>query len=100
MDNMDEIKVQSTLSYAYSEDSIEITNISMKVYENTYILANDLIDELINRGYVNIDKTAISLYDEDLKMYIYLGISPLESSVKIQISKEKLKNFQVNFNLN
>ena len=96
MDNIDEIKVNSSLVYTYSiEDSVEITNISLKVYENTYVLVNDLIDELINRGYVNIDKTGISLYDEDLKMYIYLGISPLEASVKIPISREKIKNFQV-----
>ena len=59
------------------------------------MLINDLLDELIAKGFTAIDKTAISLYDDDLKLFIYLGIMPLESSVKVTISKEKLKNFQV-----
>jgi hypothetical protein len=54
-----------------------------------------LIDEIISKGFNNIDKSAISLYDEDLKLYVYLGIAPLETSVKIPILKEKQKVLQV-----
>ena len=54
-----------------------------------------MIDEIISKGFNNIDKSAISLYDEDLKLYVYLGIAPLETSVKIPILKEKQKVLQV-----
>lgn len=67
----------------------------LKVYENSYVLANDLIDDLLSKGFNSIDKTAISLYDEDLKMFIHLGIAPLETTVKIPVPKEKNKIFHV-----
>ena len=102
MENLDEIKVRYylyqvniTLSYAYSEESNEISSVVLKVYENSYVLANDLIDELLSKGFNSIDKSAISLYDEDLKMFIYLGIAPLETTIKIPIPKEKQKIFHV-----
>jgi hypothetical protein len=87
--------VNITLCYAYSDESNELSGVNSKVYENSYVLANDLIDEVITKGYSNIDKTAISLYDEDLKLYVYLGMAPLDTTVKIPIPKEKQKLLRV-----
>ena len=89
------IEVNLTLTYAYTEESNNISCLILKVYENSYILANDLIEELMIRGF-SLDKSAVSLYDEDIKMFIYLGIIPLDILAKIQITKEKLINFHVN----
>ena len=88
-------QVNITLCYAYSDESNELSGVNSKVYENSYVLANDIVDELLTKGYNNIDKSAVSLYDEDLKMFIYLGILPFEATVKIPIPRDKQRAFLV-----
>jgi len=96
MDNKkDEINVKVKVTIAYTEEVLIYESINSKIYENSYILLNDILEEIVLRGNNQIDKSAISLYDEDLNTFIYIGTFPLESSVKVHLKEDRMNSTQL-----
>lgn len=87
----DSVKIKIILSFSYSKEEVIIENYSVRIEEKKHILINEIVDDLIGKDYNYINNYAISYFDEDLKIYIYLGIAPLQGNIKLNFDYEKYK---------
>ena len=85
------IKIKIILEFSYRNDIKEIENYWVRIDQKKQILLNEIVDDLIGQGYNYLRNSAISYYDDDLKSYIYLGISPLHSNIRLNFEYEKYK---------
>lgn len=83
------LKIKIILEFSYRTEIKEIENYWVRIDQKTQILLNEIIDDLIGQGLNYLKNSAISYYDEELKSYIYLGISPLKSNIRLNFDYEK-----------
>ncbi len=102
----DSVKIKIILQFSYTTFEKNIDNYYVRIEDKKHILINEIIDDLILQGHSYLNSSAISLFDIDLKTYIYLGIAPLQSNIKLNFDYLKYKNnsnkdlFEVYFILN
>ena len=86
------IKINITLSYSYSQENLSFQNIRLYT-KNDCIELSDVMDELQNLGVKNLNGTAISFYDRDLKYNIFCGIFP--NLYKISINLRSIEDVKI-----
>jgi hypothetical protein len=83
------IKIKIILEFSYRTEIKEINNYWVRIDQKKQILLNEIIDDLIGQGLNYLKNTALSYYDPELKSYIYLGITPIQSTIKLNFDYEK-----------
>jgi hypothetical protein len=83
------IKIKIIIEFSYRTEIKEINNYWVRIDQKKQILLNEITEDLIGQGLNYLKNTAMSYYDSELKSYIYLGISPLQSSIKLKFDYER-----------
>ncbi len=78
-----------TILFSYSNESINFSDIPVKITDNNINL-NDLFEEILKR-LPNLSKTAISYYDICLESYIFCGILPFTGNVTVPVNDNMSK---------
>jgi hypothetical protein len=86
--NLKAARVNVLITYSYSNESAQYNDVFPKLLNPNTILLNDLFEELVHKG-CNLNNTAISYYDSDLKTHIYCGIIPFACNVSIPYQFEE-----------
>ncbi len=95
------INVNINLKYSYSKEIRRFINKKLPV-ENDSIELTKVMSELEKEGIDNLDDTAISFFDEDMKYNIFCGIYPKISKVNISLKSLEHQNIgesQINYEL-
>jgi len=77
--------VNINLSYSCSNEISKIGKIPLTIKNDNSICINEVADEILNIGITNINTSAISFYDPEIKAYIYCGIMPNLQNILIPI---------------
>jgi Zn-finger protein len=82
-------KANILITYAYCPEYFLYESHTLKLINNNSLNLNDLIEDMSNTYSTNLNNTAISVFDNDLKSYIYCGIYPFVNEVTIPYELEE-----------
>jgi hypothetical protein len=83
--NFNNISCIVNLSFSYNDEALKISDVTLNILNNNCVDILDLCTELFNHGIGQINNTAISYYDPELKIYIFCGVYPNLKTVLIPL---------------
>ena len=85
--NEKKVIINLSIVYAYSH-KIDTYNLETNLIDNININLNDLINQVTSK--IDFQGKIISLYDNDLKLFIYCGKFPLEKEFIFEYNKDEI----------
>jgi hypothetical protein len=82
-------KANIIITYAYSPEYFYYEYHTLQLVNNNSINLNKLIEDMSSLYLVNLNNTSISVFDKDLKSYVYCGIYPFSNEVTIPFELEE-----------